>query len=415
MPFPSDSSALARPTRIARALAGPIAALVSLALALGAGELIARRAIAHEPPTLFSREGALTPFYDGSPHPWSPDSILGWRPTPHARGRLVSWDCSNTIEIDGAGIRRDAEVAPDKGGRFRIALMGDSFTFGHGVDGRDTFAAGLEAALASERPTEALNFGVPSYGAAQSAARLARDGIPLHPDLAIWGYLGSTSFRDCVRYDRAFARKVKRPLFGVRDGRVALTERARNRAILKRGGLLSRSVLYMRFVATRWLDLEERVLTRLGRWQNPEPALTRDAFAILRAGVRTMADAMAAEGGEFLVVYFPRRAEADGTADPTEVRVLEKAAREAGVPFLDLTAAFRQASAAGPSAAGDSAGVAAQPLYFPRDAHWTPGGHAVAARALAEWVRGSSRRWREGIGAPPGAPADSAAASLTAD
>ena len=45
-----------------------------------------------------------------------------------------------------------------------------------------------------------------------------------------------------------------------------------------------------------------------------------------------------------------------------------------GIPFLSLTEAFRSAN-----------GHAR--LNFPLDGHWTPAGHAVAARALGRWLR----------------------------
>ena len=56
-------------------------------------------------------------------------------------------------------------------------------------------------------------------------------------------------------------------------------------------------------------------------------------------------------------------------------RLLASHAAEIGMPMLDLLPAFRAAAAgAGP------------PLYFALDRHWTPAGHALAAREIAAFL-----------------------------
>ena len=56
-------------------------------------------------------------------------------------------------------------------------------------------------------------------------------------------------------------------------------------------------------------------------------------------------------------------------------RYLAARAAEVGMPMLDLLPAFRAEAA--------RSGV---PLYFARDRHWTPAGHALAAREVAQYL-----------------------------
>ena len=48
-------------------------------------------------------------------------------------------------------------------------------------------------------------------------------------------------------------------------------------------------------------------------------------------------------------------------------------------PLLDLTPTFREVGR----------GRGAAPLYFARDQHWTAAGHELAARTMADWLKGS--------------------------
>jgi len=61
-------------------------------------------------------------------------------------------------------------------------------------------------------------------------------------------------------------------------------------------------------------------------------------------------------------------------ADTTFVDRLQALAAGDGLGFIDLLGPFRDRSE--------------EPLYFPRDGHWTPAGHELAARTLAHGLRG---------------------------
>ncbi|HEX4954098.1 MAG TPA: SGNH/GDSL hydrolase family protein [Thermoanaerobaculia bacterium] len=96
------------------------------------------------------------------------------------------------IAINSAGMRDD-EPLPRTPELFRIAVVGDSSTFGFGiVDARDTYANVLERRLNAEaadgRRYEVLNLGVGGYGSLDEALAFAARAAELAPDLVIVGY-----------------------------------------------------------------------------------------------------------------------------------------------------------------------------------------------------------------------------------
>jgi len=98
------------------------------------------------------------------------------------------------IHTNSLGYRGD-ECSRDKPrGTFRIVGLGDSYTFGAGVDYEDTYLRSLEKLLNKSRPSasvryESMNLGVPGYNTVQELAALREDGLSLRPDLILVGYV----------------------------------------------------------------------------------------------------------------------------------------------------------------------------------------------------------------------------------
>jgi hypothetical protein len=95
--------------------------------------------------------------------------------------------------ISAAGLRdRDYAAVPPPG-TFRIAVIGDSLTFGHRLPREASYPKRLETLLAGPVPGaphfEVINLGVTGYNIGQSVARLVALGLPLRPDLVLYGYV----------------------------------------------------------------------------------------------------------------------------------------------------------------------------------------------------------------------------------
>lgn len=86
------------------------------------------------------------------------------------------------LTINAQGLRAEREYAPrPPEGVPRVAVFGDSTTFGEEVDDDATVPFHLEDALAGVG-AEVLNFGVHGYGLGQMVLRLEEEGFGFHPD-----------------------------------------------------------------------------------------------------------------------------------------------------------------------------------------------------------------------------------------
>jgi len=97
------------------------------------------------------------------------------------------------INTDGLGLRSKhpgtADPAPKAPNEFRIAVAGDSFTFGDGIERcEDTYVCVMEDHLndhADERVFRAYNFGVSAYSVKEMAHTLSYRIPEVAPDLAV--------------------------------------------------------------------------------------------------------------------------------------------------------------------------------------------------------------------------------------
>jgi hypothetical protein len=124
----------------------------------------------------------------GTPGFYVSDPARGQRLVPGYDG----WFAGVPTRINRLGFRDDREYSVDKTpGTFRILVLGDSVTFGHGSLYEHTYPRLLEERLRQWRPTvqwEVWNLGVPGYNTSQELAYLQEVGPQFHPDLVIVGF-----------------------------------------------------------------------------------------------------------------------------------------------------------------------------------------------------------------------------------
>lgn len=112
----------------------------------------------------------------------SPNPRIGHVHRAGASAHLMGVD----VEINSMGLR-DGEPRADADLR-RIVFLGDSLTFGWGVEQRDTFAYRLEELLSEERPTEVLNFGTGNYNTTQEVELFLEKGLAYEPEKVVVFY-----------------------------------------------------------------------------------------------------------------------------------------------------------------------------------------------------------------------------------
>lgn len=294
---------------------------------------------------------------------WRYDSLLGWAHREGASGELRNPDFAVHVEISKQGFRD--RVYPEKRvpGLHRMLVLGDSFSFGFGVERPQIMWEILEA---RHPKWEIINTAVSGYGTDQELLFLEKRGLDFRPDVVVlqlhpndlddiaakrrYGYP-----KPCFRLDPE-ARLV---LENVPVPRLSWIWRAQLR-------LAESSYLFNRF----------RVLEEvLG--SHPAPVPTGAAgfasggaparlpdFSLLSALLRRMASDCREEGIRFLVVSTP--------GPSALVQGLTRTLGGLGVPYRALDAAFR--------------GRPREEVKFPHDPHWNARGQRVAADAVEEFL-----------------------------
>ncbi|HEY6548284.1 MAG TPA: SGNH/GDSL hydrolase family protein [Vicinamibacteria bacterium] len=118
------------------------------------------------------RPGALASAPALQPYVYSP--LYGWALRSGYSGRTRD---GRTVTIGGHGFR-GRDPAPAQGGKRRVLLLGDSVTFGTGVEDGDTFTARLAVHAPFLQP---INLGVSGYGTDQELLLLEREGFAMEP------------------------------------------------------------------------------------------------------------------------------------------------------------------------------------------------------------------------------------------
>lgn len=114
-----------------------------------------------------------------------PDARLGWALQPGWSGRHTHADFSAKYEINAAGFR----ATPAAGDGPLTAVVGDSFTFGFGVDQDQTFTQRLNQIVPGRRWE---NFGVPGYSTDQELLLIEDRILPARPArIVLVVYLGN--------------------------------------------------------------------------------------------------------------------------------------------------------------------------------------------------------------------------------
>lgn len=113
----------------------------------------------------------------------SDDPNIGHEHTPNASAYLMGSD----VDINSDGLRDD-EYAVERNEKYRIAVLGDSLTFGWGVEKDETFEVLLEEQLSATRPTEMINFGHGNYNTQQQLSLFKKKGLKYNPDKVVVFY-----------------------------------------------------------------------------------------------------------------------------------------------------------------------------------------------------------------------------------
>lgn len=115
----------------------------------------------------------------------SSDPNIDYELTPGAEG--YAWRCN--VKVNRHGFR-DKDYAYEKPPGFtRMVVIGDSITFGNGLDMEDTYPEVLERLYEeSNKKIEVLNLGVGGYNTINEVGFLEQTGLAFRPDVVIVGF-----------------------------------------------------------------------------------------------------------------------------------------------------------------------------------------------------------------------------------
>lgn len=108
---------------------------------------------------------------------------------PDQRLELFGWE----VRTDSRGLRGPERAVPKPEGTRRLLFLGDSVTFGWGVDLEDTFVAMVEEDLNARGgpPVEAVNAGHLFHDTTQERAVLEDVGLAYEPDVVFLVFVGN--------------------------------------------------------------------------------------------------------------------------------------------------------------------------------------------------------------------------------
>jgi len=347
----------------------------SLLVALAGAELILRLA-----PGLLSEEARLRLSWQEQRLSHTartrPDSAIGFLYVPggHAEVKQGEVHFSYTTDADGF---RNAEPRPE---RAEIVAVGDSWTFGFGVDDSAAWTRILDDSL---RPARVVNLGLIGAGPAQYTRVLERFGLPLHPRVILYGVFPGNDLDDQEAFD-AWQRAGVRGNFA--EWRT-YGERGRSQPLWQRSYLAVAVEEGWKYRGERFagrtirladgspLQLSPaRLVVKLKRSRPGEPA-----FDHVLAAVAEAREAAERTGAHLVVLVFPTKEEVylplRGEPAPELVARWLPELRRFGAPVVDLTGAL-QGRPDGP------------PLFFEVDGHANVEGNRVLAAAVLDYLRG---------------------------
>lgn len=267
------------------------------------------------------------------------DQLLGWRlPASSAFGARVRY------RSNSSGFRSNREFHLASPGEHLLALVGDSFAFGVGVQYEQTFGSLIEKDL---HMTLVYNFGVPGFGMDQMWQTLRTQSLPLKPDLAIVAFISPDFSRtpEAYRPTEGF----NKPTYKLDRGKLVL------RTIQDRPNFLVRAVDAH---SSLWRvgKLASRMVSHyvpLGEWW----FLNQRVLDEMRADC-------ASHGVRVLFVYIP-------TADWRGFPTLRAYMRRTQADFIDMAEDNRMPMVG---------------TTLP-DGHLNDLGHRYVAEAVSRWIR----------------------------
>jgi lysophospholipase L1-like esterase len=331
------------------------------------------------------------------------DGIISQRPNIHGR-YAVPGVFDTTVTINSQRLRSETEYGFEPPAEVtRIAVLGDSFTFGIGANDAETYPAQLERMLRETVRAQVINAGVGGTGTGEQARRFDLLVKQFHPHIVVLTAISNDVDDDLDRglFILDSSGEVHpRPLeeLAAADRRARTTRdivgRLPGYSLLSQHSHLlnlTRDVINATVVGARRAEASR--VAAVAQNPNLEERYRSYGLPLMAGEVLWLKKKVQQSGAQFVVVFIPQREAVYPSAAPwaKDVRwktgaiaeLLQRVCSENQIPFKDLTPHLRELSR-----------KAQQPLYYEdRDTHPAPTGYRAIAEEVADLLlaRGSLR------------------------
>ncbi len=272
------------------------------------------------------------------------DAHTGWRVRPN---HSFTWDFDRPpkeYRSNSQGFRSSSDFdAGDR--RYKIAFVGDSFTFGTGVWNEETFPALIEKG-APDRVS--WNFGMPGFGVDQVWLSARYQALPLKPDLLVVGLINADFDRSLAPFRRTEG--FAKPTFKLVNGQ-----------------LIQRTTEQPPNAVMRYLDENSRVWSmwqRARQWVGIHYS-RGEYWTLNQAILDAIREDCRKTAVPVLFVYIPIKGLEPFQALPAYMR-------RTGAAYIDLT---------------EQRPVPPRSIYLPNDSHLSAEGHRYVANLIDQWLK----------------------------
>ena len=327
--------------------------------------------------------------------------VVGWLPSKNVAGshkRVGSFD--TTFRTNSRGLR-DREHALEKSPSVpRIVVLGDSFTWGYGVNDDEVYPAVMQSLL---HGVEVINLGVTAFGTRQEFEYLKLEGLRYQPDTVILGFCLNDIYGSLVTFDQAHEtsvsqrlpdglvrpspiRRLKLWMNGSRLYRLALEAINTNKTLVKL--LVDVGV---KESLSGFDDLDPSLVPALRVY----PSKLETSFDRTKAELLAIRGFLAERRIRFILALIPSVQSIDDRAFRHSIaysvfdekdfeldrpyRLLEEFARQHGIEVVNPYRALKRRQQSGAR------------LYLQKEIHFSREGHVAFAREVVDYLNGNVR------------------------
>jgi len=338
--------------------------------------------------------------------------LLGHFHVPNFSGWIKAPHFTTRIDINPMGLRDPRTSYEKPPGTFRILALGDSYVEAAQVDASEMVTTRLEGLLnqGASHPIDVINAGVFGYGTGQELLLLDQEGVRYQPDLILLFFcqandVANNDYRlELIGQD---LNRALKPYFDLNaDGTLrfipappphpitGLRQRLRNVSLLY--NVLETGVVYkfeLQDPREPWNAVDGLIDPVQGKYDLRPGGEWALGWHITAALIERIRDRAAAIGVPLAVVSIPswrmldrgywnkddnkRRLDSGRSSPDAPSWQLRDISNRLNVPFFSLMPAFQSRV--------DDDGL--YTYFIPDDLHWTPSGHALAATAVADFLR----------------------------